>query len=126
MSESTPSQAEGERYPTEDGTRGAGTPHRAGPEDPPRTSPSQTEGEDDGEGGLARGLAPSALDDTDLLRELETLHRTRHDTFLHGSEDALDAHSRRTAELEEEYVRRHPQRLVTADRTRAGARARQG
>ncbi|MEV6740314.1 DUF6158 family protein [Streptomyces sp. NPDC051104] len=70
-------------------------------------------------------MDPSALDHHHLMRELETVHRTRHDTFLHGSEDALDAHTRRMAELEEEYLRRHPQRLVTADRTRAGARARE-
>ncbi|TLS42376.1 hypothetical protein FE633_31340 [Streptomyces montanus] len=76
--------------------------------------------------GFAPGLDPSALDDQHLLQELESVHRTRHDTFLHGSRDALDVHSRRTAELEEEYLRRNPERSVTADRTRAGARAREG
>ncbi|MFJ5531874.1 hypothetical protein [Streptomyces sp. NPDC093261] len=37
MSESTPSQAEGERFPDEIGD----------PDQPPRTTPSQAEGEDD-------------------------------------------------------------------------------
>ncbi|MGW7051527.1 DUF6158 family protein [Streptomyces sp. NPDC054887] len=71
------------------------------------------------------GKDPAELDDQQLLRELESVHRTRHDTLLHGSQDALDAHSRRTAELETEYVRRNPDRSVTAGRTREGARARE-
>jgi hypothetical protein len=86
---------------------------------------SQRKGNDQGSGATTPGLDPSELDDQHLLRELETVHRTRHDTFLHGSQDALEAHDRRMAELEEEYLRRYPQRVVTADRTRAGARARE-
>ncbi len=59
-----------------------------------------------------------------LLHELEQLHRTRHETFLYGSDDALRRHTERTEELEAEYVRRFPVRMVTAGRTRSGARAR--
>lgn len=70
------------------------------------------------------GIDPRELSDADLLRELETIHRTRHDTLLHAPMDALSAHSVRMAELEAEYLRRHPERPVTPGRTREGARAR--
>jgi hypothetical protein len=70
------------------------------------------------------GVDPTSLDDQQLLKELETIHRTRHDTLLHGSRDALAAHNVRLAELEGEYLRRHPRRPVTPGRTREGARAR--
>ncbi|WP_030900782.1 DUF6158 family protein [Streptomyces sp. NRRL F-5126] len=76
------------------------------------------------EGHAPQGVAPARLEDQQLLRELETLHRTRHDTLLHGSKDALDRHNTRTAELEGEYLRRHPKRHVLAGRTREGARGR--
>ncbi|MEU1042454.1 DUF6158 family protein [Streptomyces sp. NPDC005551] len=76
-------------------------------------------------GDAAEGLDPALLDDQLLLRELESVHRTRHDTFLHGSPEALETHDRRTAELEGEYVRRNPDRAVSAGRTREGARARE-
>lgn len=70
------------------------------------------------------GVDPTTLDDADLMRELQHLHELRHDTFLHGSDDALQAHTERTAALEQEYLRRNPQRQVAAGRTREGARAR--
>ncbi len=70
------------------------------------------------------GIPPSDLADEDLLRELGHLHETRHTTFRHGSDDALSAHSARTEALEQEYLRRHPQREVEAGRARAGARER--
>ncbi len=65
---------------------------------------------------------PQDLHEVDLLRELEHLHRTRNDTFLHGSPHALREHSMRTGDLEQEYLRRHPEREVNPARTRAGAR----
>jgi ElaB/YqjD/DUF883 family membrane-anchored ribosome-binding protein len=74
--------------------------------------------------GSERGVDPAGLSEDLLLQELESVHRTRHETFLHGSGDALAEHTRRTVELEDEYVRRHPERAVSADRTREGARAR--
>ena len=50
---------------------------------------------------------------------------TQHDRpLLHGVPDALREHTRRTAELEQEYLRRHPERDVDPARTRAGARGR--
>jgi hypothetical protein len=72
------------------------------------------------------GIPAEQLDDLTLRRELEQLHRTRHETFLHGSEQALQRHTERTAELEAEYLRRQPEREVDEDRLRSGARARAG
>jgi hypothetical protein len=72
------------------------------------------------------GVEPNRLDDQQLMKELENIHRTRHDTLLHGSDDALRAHNDRMAQLEGEYLRRHPRRPVAAGRTRAGARERSG
>ena len=64
------------------------------------------------------GVTPDALSDADLLRELASLHDTRHDTLRHGSDDALTNHSRRTDELEREYLRRNPHREVDPQRLR--------
>ncbi|MEU5977057.1 DUF6158 family protein [Streptomyces sp. NPDC047315] len=71
-----------------------------------------------------RGVAAARLGEHELIRELENIHRSRHDTLLHGSAAALAAHTARMAELEAEYLRRHPDRQVSAGRTREGARAR--
>ena len=68
------------------------------------------------------GVPASDLKDEDLERELAHLHGTRHDTFLHGSDDALTFHTSRTEELEQEYLRRNPDRVVDARRTRHGSR----
>ncbi|MEV0126490.1 DUF6158 family protein [Streptomyces sp. NPDC050703] len=72
------------------------------------------------------GVEPDQLDDQQLIKELEAIHRTRHTTLLHGSDDALRTHNERMAELEGEYLRRHPRRSVAAGRTREGARERGG
>ncbi|MFI5953366.1 DUF6158 family protein [Cryptosporangium sp. NPDC051539] len=74
-------------------------------------------------GGL--GVAPERLTDEDLLRELRRLHDTRHETLRHGSDDALDAHTVRLADLESEYLRRRPQREIDPGRLREGARDRE-
>jgi hypothetical protein len=73
----------------------------------------------------APGVDPRELSDEDLLRELGQLHETRHQTFRHGSDDALEAHSRRTSQLEREYLRRRPEREVDRQRLREGARERE-
>ncbi|WP_151483708.1 DUF6158 family protein [Streptomyces albicerus] len=70
------------------------------------------------------GVDPGRLDDQQLMRELETIHRGRHNTLLHGSNDALRAHNERMALLEGEYLRRNPRRSIVAGRTREGARQR--
>jgi hypothetical protein len=72
---------------------------------------------------MSQGIPGSELDEQDLLRELRHLHQTRNDTFLHGSADSLVTHTARTAELEDEYLRRHPEREVDPRRLRSGARA---
>lgn len=72
----------------------------------------------------ATGVEPERLTDDDLLREMRRLHDTRHETLRHGSDDALDAHTARTGDLEAEYLRRFPQREVDPSRLRSGARER--
>jgi hypothetical protein len=70
------------------------------------------------------GVPATELSEEDLLRELEHVHQTRHETFLHGSADALVHHTARTAQLEDEYLRRHPEREIDPQRLRSGARER--
>jgi Family of unknown function (DUF6158) len=72
------------------------------------------------------GIPADQLSDEDLLREMRHLHQTRHDAVLHASADALETHTRRMYELEDEYVRRDPDRDVDPDRLRSGARERAG
>lgn len=62
------------------------------------------------------GIDPAGLADDDLLRELASLHRTRLDTLRHGPDAALATHLRRTAELETEYLTRHPGREIDPSR----------
>ncbi|MGI5492097.1 DUF6158 family protein [Microtetraspora malaysiensis] len=70
------------------------------------------------------GVDPRELDDDDLFREMRHLHETRTDTLLHGSDDALEHHTIRTRQLEEEYLKRYPERDVDPERLRSGARLR--
>jgi hypothetical protein len=71
------------------------------------------------------GIPPTELTDDDLRREVAHLHKTRHDTLLGGSEDALETHTRRMLELEAEFLRRFPEDSAPDPaRTRAGSRAR--
>lgn len=89
----------------------------------PGGPPDHAAGHDE-RGTTMTGVDPDRLDDQQLMRELETIHRTRHDTLLHGSNDALRTHNVRMAQLEGEYLRRHPRRPVAPGRTREGARDR--
>lgn len=59
----------------------------------------------------ATGIPSADLADDDLLRELQTIHATRHETFLHGPYQALWHHSQRMVELEQEYLRRYPREV---------------
>ncbi len=61
---------------------------------------------------MAHGVPAAELSDDDLEREVIHLHETRHETFLHGSEDALENHTERMLALEEEYLRRFPDRTA--------------
>ncbi|GAA4220920.1 hypothetical protein FHR32_005442 [Streptosporangium album] len=73
---------------------------------------------------MTMGIDPAELTEDDMLRELRHLHATRTDTLLHGSGDALANHTMRTEELEQEYLRRHPERDIDPGRLRDGARRR--
>lgn len=67
------------------------------------------------------GIPVGELSDEQLERDLAHLHETRHETFLNGTEDALEAHTRRMTEVEAEYLRRFPDRVVPdPQRVRAG------
>jgi hypothetical protein len=57
------------------------------------------------------GIPADELSDDDLERELAYAHAKRHDTFLHGTQHALATHTRRTFELELEYLQRFPTRV---------------
>jgi len=71
-----------------------------------------------------QGVSPSELEDDDLRQELEQLYQTREDTFLNGSEQALEEHTHRMFELEKEYLERFPRETrPAAQRTREGARS---
>jgi hypothetical protein len=72
------------------------------------------------------GVPAGELSEEDLDRELAHLHETRHGTFRHGSAQALVRHSERMRELEDEYLRRHPEREIDEGRLREGARERAG
>ncbi len=73
------------------------------------------------------GIDPAQLTDDDLARELDHIHATRHSTFLDGTEDAFEAHTKRMLLLEAEYLRRFPDRAAPHPlRTRAGSRAAAG
>jgi len=73
--------------------------------------------------GGSPGVEPGDLSDDDLLRELASVHETRHETLRHGSDSALDNHTRRQGELEKEYLRRFPDREVDPQRLRDPADA---
>jgi hypothetical protein len=60
----------------------------------------------------AGGVPAADLSDEDLLQDLAHLHETRHEAFMHAPTAALQHHSERTAELELEFLRRHPQRSI--------------
>jgi hypothetical protein len=73
----------------------------------PRSAPAPDRG---GSGPL--GVAASDLSDDELVRELASLHRTRHDALRHRPGAALGHRDRRSHELEAEYLRRFPEREV--------------
>jgi hypothetical protein len=108
---------------------GPGTPFPPAPEHPAGDWDGDHAGEpvhpgdpgdtEPGNGGATAsqvGIDPADLADDDLVRELASLHRTRLDTLRHGPDAALDTHLRRTAELETEYLARHPGREVNPSR----------
>jgi hypothetical protein len=56
------------------------------------------------------GVPASELTDDELERQGVHAHATRHWVFLHGTAEQLRTHTERMLELEQEYLRRHPQR----------------
>jgi hypothetical protein len=69
------------------------------------------------------GVPATELNDEDLERELLQLYRTREETFLTGSADALRTHTDRMLELEHEFASRFPEKVrPDRRRTRRGAR----
>jgi uncharacterized protein DUF6158 len=73
------------------------------------------------------GVAPRELTDAALKRELRHLWRTREETILTGSSQAIATHTRRMLELEDEYITRFPHETEPApQRTRRGSRAMSG
>lgn len=56
------------------------------------------------------GVPASELSDEELERQGVHAHATRHWVFLHGTSDQFRTHTQRMLELEQEYLRRHPQR----------------
>lgn len=70
------------------------------------------------------GIAPGALSDEDLFRELGHLYETRLEALRHAADQAYGEHTRRMNQLEAEYLRRRPGREIDPNRLREGARAR--
>jgi hypothetical protein len=62
------------------------------------------------------GIDPGELTEDDLFRELSSLYRTRLRALRHGPDAALTNHFRRTADLETEYIARHPGREIDSNR----------
>lgn len=60
----------------------------------------------------------ASLPDEEVLRDLETLYQRRLSTLRHGADTAIEASTRRIAELEQEYLRRFPDREVDPARLR--------
>ncbi|WP_213450507.1 DUF6158 family protein [Rhizomonospora bruguierae] len=71
---------------------------------------------------IGLGVPTPELSDDALVRELSSVHTRRTDTLRFGSSDSLVNNNRRMAELEAEYLRRHPEREVDPGRLREGAR----
>ena len=59
-----------------------------------------------------------SLQDEELLHDLDTLYQRRLTTLRHGADAAVESSSRRIAELEQEYLRRFPDREVDPARVR--------
>jgi Family of unknown function (DUF6158) len=56
------------------------------------------------------GIPARELTDEELERQGVHAHAMRHWVFLHGTAEQFRTHTERMLELEQEYLRRHPQR----------------
>ncbi len=59
---------------------------------------------------MEHGVPAHELTDEELERQGLHAHATRHWVFLHGTAEQFRTHTHRMLELEQEYLRRHPQR----------------
>lgn len=59
---------------------------------------------------MEHGVPAHELTDDELERQGVHAHATRHWVFLHGTAEQFRTHTHRMLELEQEYLRRHPQR----------------
>ncbi|MCW2508056.1 MAG: hypothetical protein JWP68_1204 [Modestobacter sp.] len=57
-----------------------------------------------------QGVPARDLSDEELERQGVHAHAMRHWVFLHGTAEQFRTHTERMLELEQEYLRRHPQR----------------
>jgi hypothetical protein len=57
-----------------------------------------------------QGIPARELSDEELERQGVHTHAMRHWVFLHGTAEQFRTHTERMLELEQEYLRRHPQR----------------
>ena len=72
--------------------------------------PPGTAGTASGLASLVTGRPASELTDTELEAQGTQAHATRNWVFLHGTAEQFARHTSRMLELEQEYLRRHPQR----------------
>src|SRR3954451_2108391 len=70
------------------------------------------------------GIPARELSDEELERQGVHAHAMRHWVFLHGTAEQFRTHTERMLELEQEYLRRHPQRTWQGSGGEAGAPAR--
>ncbi len=70
------------------------------------------------------GIPARELTDEELERQGVHAHAMRHWVFLHGTAEQFRTHTERMLELEQEYLRRHPQRTWqgSGGETTAGSR----
>jgi len=71
--------------------------------------------------GRARGRSARELSDTELEQQGTQAHATRNWVFLHGTAEQFAQHTERMLELEQEYLRRHPQRTWQSSRAKPEA-----
>ena len=67
------------------------------------------------------GVPARDLSDEELERQGVHAHAMRHWVFLHGTAEQFRTHTERMLELEQEYLRRHPQRTWQGTDGGAGA-----
>jgi hypothetical protein len=70
------------------------------------------------------GVPARDLSDEELERQGVHAHAMRHWVFLHGTAEQFRTHTERMLELEQEYLRRHPQRTWQGSDGGAGAPSR--